>query len=113
MARLLRADTEWVVLPGKTIAQIEEAAIRSSFARLSGNRLRMMRELRISKSTLLRKLAHLGLRATQKQRPRHLQEQDIARAFARHRAQIEEELKISDSTFVRWLNSKAPFAVEE
>lgn len=100
-----------ISLPGRTLASLEDEAIRSAFVRLKGTRSRMMRELQISKSSLLRKLVKLGLRG--KQTPRHLQEADIARAFLRHRRMIAVELRIQDSTFVRWLNSKAPFAVEE
>jgi transcriptional regulator with PAS, ATPase and Fis domain len=102
-----------IVLPVRTLAQVEEAAIRSAFARLNGNRVRIMRELRISKSALLRKLAKLGLRTPRKERPRHLQEADITRAFERHRREIAAELRIHDSTLIRWINKSAPFAVEE
>jgi len=102
-----------ILLPGRSLAQIEDAAIRSAFSRFNGHRGKMRRELRISKSSLLRKLAKLGLRTTRKQRPRHLQEEDIARAFEKHRRQIAEELGIADSTFIRWLNKSAPFRVDE
>ena len=108
---MLRSETEWVVLPGKTLAQIEEAAIRSAHVRHGGNHTRMRRELAISKMALLRKLDRLGLRKPL--RPRHLTEADLARAFYEHRRSIAAELKIHDSTFIRWLNTRAPFAVEE
>jgi DNA-binding NtrC family response regulator len=49
-------------LAGKTLAEIEEIAIRAAFDRHHGRRLRMMRELGVSKTTLLRKLNALGLR---------------------------------------------------
>jgi regulatory Fis family protein len=113
MARHLRSETEWVVLPSKTLAQIEEVAIRSAFARHNGNRSKMRRELAISKMTLLRKLSRLGLREVGKPKIRHLQEADLGRAFQKHRHQILDELKISDSTLIRWINKCAPFAVEE
>src|SRR3954463_5473035 len=100
-----------ISLPGRSLASLEEAAIRSAFVRLKGNRRRMITELRISKSQLLRKLLKLGLRG--KQAPRHLQEADLARAFAWHRKAICAELHIADSTLVRWLNNSAPFRVEE
>jgi hypothetical protein len=53
---------EW--MEGMTLAQIEEGAIRASFARHEGRgyRARMMRELGIGKTTLLRKLDALRLR---------------------------------------------------
>src|SRR6266481_4511470 len=95
-----------ISLPGRTLADVEEAAIRSAFARFGGHRPRMMRELRISKSGLLRKLSKLGLRTART--PRHRQEADIARAFMRHRREIAAELRIADSTFIRWLNKSAP-----
>ena len=102
-----------IVLPGRTLAEVEEAAIRAAFVRHNGRRRPMMRELQISKMTILRKLSKLGLRTSGKPRPRHLQEADIARAFQRHRHEIAAEVKISDSTLIRWINKCAPFAVEE
>ena len=102
-----------ISLPCLSLAQVEEAAIRSSFARHNGNRRRMMRELGLSRMTLLRRLSKLGLRTSGKPRPRYLQEADILRAFQRHRHEIAAELKISDSTLIRWINKCAPFAVEE
>ena len=111
MPRALHSETEWLLLPGKTLAEIEAAAIRSAFLRHGGNRTRMRAELKISRMGLLRKLDLLGLRGPRK--VRHLREIDIARAFQKHRKAIAAELKIRDSTLMRWLNSKAPFAVEE
>jgi transposase len=104
---------ESLSLPGLSLARVEEAAIRAAFVRLNGNRRAMARELRVSRSTLLRKLARYGLRVPRKQKPRHLLEEDIARAFEWHRRQLVEDLRIADSTFIRWLNKSAPFAVEE
>jgi len=102
---------EWVVLPGKTLAQIEDAAVRAAHARHNGIHARMQRELGISKMGLLRKLDKLGLRTPR--RTRYLTEADLARAFHKHRMSIAAELRIQDSTFIRWLNTRAPFAVEE
>jgi DNA-binding NtrC family response regulator len=51
---------EW--LSGMTLAQVEAGVIRASFARHTGHRRRMMSELGIGKTTLLRKLDALGLR---------------------------------------------------
>jgi DNA-binding NtrC family response regulator len=61
MARGSDKETS-AALAGRSLAEIEELAIRASFARHSGRRLRMMRELGVSKTTLLRKLNALGLR---------------------------------------------------
>ena len=102
-----------ISLPGLSLAQVEEAAIRSAFARHNGRRRPMMRELRLSKMTLLRRLSKLGLRTSGKPRPRHLQEADILRAFQRHRHEIAAELKISDSPLIRGINKCVPFAVAE
>ena len=52
----------WIDLRGKTLQELEELAIRAAFERHAGNRRRMMAELGISKSSLLRKLDALGLR---------------------------------------------------
>jgi hypothetical protein len=102
-------DPIW--LYGLTLAEIEEAAIRAAFLRWKGNRRRMRLELGLSKSSLLRKLVRFGLRGRRKRR--HLTESDLADCFQRHRKAIAVELRIADSTFIRWLNSKTPFAVEE
>lgn len=102
-----------ISLPGRTLAEVEEAAIRAAFVRHNGRRRPMMRELQISKMTILRKLSKLGLRAAGKPKVRHFQEADVARAFQRHRHDIAAELKISDPTLIRWINKCAPFAVEE
>ena len=56
-------------LRGKTIAQVVAAAIHACFARHNGNRRAMMRELGISKSTLLRRLDELGLRGPDTSQP--------------------------------------------
>jgi DNA-binding NtrC family response regulator len=50
-------------LAGRSLAEIEELAIRAAFARHNGRRLRIMRELGIGKTTLLRKLDELNLRS--------------------------------------------------
>ena|SRR5713226_1707707 len=110
MARVMRRETDWLILPGKTFAEIEAAAIRSSFLRHNGNQRAMRAELQCSRSTLHRKLAKLGLR---RRRVRHLTEADLARAFHKHRHSIAAELNIHDSTLIRWINKRAPFAVEE
>ena len=96
---------------GRSLAEVELAAIRSSYERNAGDRTKMMAELQRSRMTLLRKLTKLGLRHPRK--PRHLREADLARAFQRHRKLIAVELGISDSTLANWLNKRAPFAAEE
>ena len=53
---------DWISLQGKTLQELEELAIRASFVRNQGNRRATMRELGMSKSSLLRKLDALGLR---------------------------------------------------
>jgi DNA-binding NtrC family response regulator len=53
---------DWIDLRGRTLADLEALAIRASWQRHSGNRKAMMRELGLSKSSLLRKLDGLGLR---------------------------------------------------
>ena len=53
---------DWIDLRGRTLREIEGLAIRASFMRHQGKRRAMMRELGISKSSLLRKLDALGLR---------------------------------------------------
>ena len=110
---MLTEREQWVFLPGRTLAQIEAEAIRACFRRTNGNRKRMVRELGIVKSTLMRKLAQLGLRETAPRLKRRLREQDLERAFARFRREAAIDLRIHDSTLMRWLNTKAPFAVEE
>jgi DNA-binding NtrC family response regulator len=50
-------------LAGRSLAEIEELAIRAAFARHNGRRPRIMRELGIGKTTLLRKLDELNLRS--------------------------------------------------
>ena len=52
-----------VDLRGKTLAEIEEIAVRAACERHGGNRRAIMAELGIAKSSLLRKLDALGLRA--------------------------------------------------
>ncbi|HEY6908080.1 MAG TPA: hypothetical protein VI356_01835, partial [Myxococcales bacterium] len=79
---------------------MEAAAIRSSFARLHGHRGRMVKELGISKSQLLRKLDRLGLREKHPRLVRRLRERDLERAFERHKREIAKELRISDSTLL-------------
>lgn len=110
---MITQRAQWVFLPGRTLADVEADAIRACFERTKGNRQRMIRELGISKSSLLRKLDRLGLRHRVPRLVRALRERDLERAFERHRKQIATELRIHDSTLLRWLNSKAPFAVEE
>jgi DNA-binding NtrC family response regulator len=51
-----------VALGGRTLEELEAMAIRASFLRNHGVRRAMARELGIAKSSLLRKLAQLGLR---------------------------------------------------
>ena len=48
--------------PGRTLAELEEAAIRAAHARHGGNRRAIASELGIARSSLLRKLDRLGLR---------------------------------------------------
>jgi transcriptional regulator with PAS, ATPase and Fis domain len=109
--RTLRPETEWLILPGKTLAEIETAAIRSSFIRHNGNRRKMLNELQCARSTLYRKLAKLGLR--RRRDGRRLIETDLARAFYKHCESIAAELNIYDSTLLKWINKHAPFGVED
>jgi DNA-binding NtrC family response regulator len=51
-----------VDLRGKTLGELEELAIKSSLERHGGNRRKVMAELGIARSSLLRKLDLLGLR---------------------------------------------------
>jgi DNA-binding NtrC family response regulator len=53
-------------LRGRTLAQLEELAIRASLARNGGNRRAVSAELGIARSSLLRKLDLLGLRGGDK-----------------------------------------------
>jgi DNA-binding NtrC family response regulator len=69
-------SSDWIDLRGKTIEQLGEAAIRASFARHDGHRLRMMAELGLSKSTLLRRLDLLGLRRSPNADPDDRESQD-------------------------------------
>lgn len=108
----LPPETSWVVLPGKTLAEIEIAAIRSSFLRQNGNRRKMRAELGISKSNLLRKMDQLGLRKRQVIQWR-LTEAMLSTAFERHCSTIAVELNIKASTLTKWINARAPFQVEE
>ena len=55
---------EPLALAGRTLDDLEAAAIRASFQRHGGVRRAMVRELGIAKSSLLRKLDALGLRET-------------------------------------------------
>ena len=55
-------ETDLLDTRGLTLAQVEEAAIRASFARHGKHQRCMMQELGIAKTTLLRKLDLLGLR---------------------------------------------------
>ena len=50
------------MLAGRTLDEVEAAAIRSSYQRNGGVRRAMVDELGIAKSSLLRKLLALGLR---------------------------------------------------
>jgi transposase-like protein len=112
MPRMLRPETDWIILPGKTLAEIETIALKSSFIRNNGSTAKIRRELRVSKSNLLRRLDKLGLRTRGRKRWR-LTEADLARAFFRHCTSIAAELNISDSTLTKWINKRAPFGVEE
>ena len=58
------AGVDWVNLRGRTLEQIEGLAIRACYHRHGGNRRAMMKELGLSKSSLLRKLDSLGLRGS-------------------------------------------------
>jgi transcriptional regulator with PAS, ATPase and Fis domain len=107
---LISANRDWIMLRGRTLAQIEAAAVRSSYLRHKGVQWRVREELGVSRSTIKRKLARLGLR---KSKVRHLREIDIARVFRRHRKAIAKELMISDSTLVRWLNKVVPLTPED
>ena len=107
----LHIEGNWLFLPGRSLAEIEAAALRAAFVRFKGNRAAIGRAMGLSRFSVLRKLARLGLR--QPRRVLHLREQDIARAFERLRQAIVTELKIHDSTLARWLNKQGPFAVEE
>lgn len=111
MPRTLPPELTWVVLAGKSLVEVEEAAIRAAFIRHHGNRTKIRAELRIGKMSLLRRLDMMGLR--NRPTPRHLTEKAISLAFFRHCRDIMRELKISDSTLMRWINAKAPFTVEE
>lgn len=102
----------WTWFPGKTLREIEQAAIRSAYFRHGGNRMRMMRELGIAKSTLMRHLRRLGLASPRASQVRHLREIDIARAFQKHRGAIVAELKIKDSTLMGWLEKRLPALLE-
>ncbi|HEY2031319.1 MAG TPA: hypothetical protein VGH20_19145 [Myxococcales bacterium] len=112
MPREMRAETDWILLPGKTLEEIETIAIKASFARNNRSRGKTMRELQIAKTTLLRKLDRLGLR--NKPRGRWvLTEAVLEQVFSRHCAKIVAELNINRSTLIRWINKRAPFAVDE
>jgi hypothetical protein len=112
MPRVIRIDIDWLAIPGKTLLEIETAAIRSSFVRHNGNRTKMRHELQMSRTNLLVKLDRLGLRKTRVPR-RCLKEPAIARAFWRHCQTITAELNIQDTTLLKWINRHAPFAIEE
>ena len=109
---LISTNRDWGVLRGRTLPQIEAAAVRSSYLRNKGVVAHTRKELGIARTTLWRKLGRLGLRNS-RPRVRHLREADIARAFQRHRKAIAKELMISDSTLVRWLNKMVPLAPED
>ncbi len=53
-------------LRGRTLASLEEAAIRAAHERLGGNRRAMSEELGIARSSLIRKLDLLGLRGAER-----------------------------------------------
>jgi DNA-binding NtrC family response regulator len=59
-----------VELRGRTLGELEELAIRSALLRHGGNRHAVSDELGIARSTLLRKLDALGLRAADHSVPR-------------------------------------------
>ncbi len=58
--------TEVIDLRGRSLASLEEAAIRSAHDRNKGNRRAMIEELGIARSSLIRKLDQLGLRSAEK-----------------------------------------------
>ena len=55
------SDADWILLRGRTIRELEAIAIHAAFIRHSGKRRAIMKELGLSKSTLLRRLDALGL----------------------------------------------------
>jgi DNA-binding NtrC family response regulator len=55
----------WLYLPGMSLEKVELAAIKAAHARHLGHRRSMQEELKISKSSLIRKLDELGLRGEQ------------------------------------------------
>ena len=52
---------EVIDLRGRPLAELQDAAIRAAHARCAGNRAQMVRELKMSKSSLLRRLKALGI----------------------------------------------------
>lgn len=106
---LIAANRDWIMLRGRTLGQIEAAAVRSSYLRNNGNVSAMRRELGLAKTTIYRRLRRLGL-CRNGPRVRHLRESDIAQAFQRHRRAILKELQISDSTLLAWLAKVSPLA---
>jgi DNA-binding NtrC family response regulator len=62
-------DRELVDLRGKTLGHLEAVAIRAAWERHGGRRGAIARELGIARSSLLRKLDALGLRATAQASP--------------------------------------------
>ena len=54
-------SAEWIILPGRTLAQLEESIYRAAYARHGGCRYTMQAELRVSRSTLFRALKRHGL----------------------------------------------------
>jgi hypothetical protein len=110
---MARVRPDVVQLNGKTLAEVEAAAIRSAFFRLRGSRAQMRKELGISKSALLAKLDRLGLRNQKLYVSHRLTERAIALAFFKHCHAIMREVRISERTLMQWINSRAPFAIQE
>ena len=90
----------------KTLREIRDAAIADAFHRHSGRVRAIARELGISHPGVCRYLRILGL--AEPTRRRQIREIDIARAFQKHRAAICFELKIQDSTLMRWIEKRLP-----
>ena len=97
---------QWIAFTGKTLREVERAAIWAAFVRCGGNRAHMMLELGIAKSTLVRHLFRMGIRRGQKPLRRGARDIEIARSFQKHRSMITTELKIPDRRLMEWLESR-------
>ena len=97
---------QWIAFVGKTLREIERAAILAAFIRLGGDRRRMAIELGIAKTTLIRHLLRMGIRRGQKPLRRGARDIEIARSFQKHRLLIATELKIPDRRLMEWLESR-------